>query len=161
MTSTTCVYGDQAKNHPSGGNVANLAAITHKRQNMDIKQRSCWKVKEKALQSLRCWTIAGFPESGMTAFHCSRPTLLLPHPSPIFSCLVLFPLAPLPSYLKGKLSLFAEIGMSIPAPLTRVCRSPPFILVKWLVLVVISPPCGGAFILPREHPRTSRQRVHV
>lgn len=30
-----------------------------------------------------------------------------------------------PSDPRGKLSLFAEIGMSIPAPLTQVCSSPP------------------------------------
>lgn len=56
------------------------------------------------------------------------------------------------SDLRGKLSLFAEIGMSILAPLTQVCRSLPFLLGKWLVLVVISPPFGGAFIPPHEHP---------
>lgn len=89
----------------------------------------------------------------MIAFHWSRPpSSLSPSSIPHFPLVSgPFPCAPLPSDLKGKLSLFAQIGMSIPTPLTQVCRSLPFILVKWLVLVVISPPFGGAFIPPHEH----------
>lgn len=50
----------------------------------------------------------------------SSPSLspLLPLSSPVF-------LPNPPSDPRGKLSLFAEIGMSIPAPLTQVCSSPP------------------------------------
>lgn len=47
-----------------------------------------------------------------------RLSPLLPLSSPVF-------LPNPPSDPRGKLSLFAEIGMSIPAPLTQVCSSPP------------------------------------
>lgn len=55
-----------------------------------------------------------------------------------------------PSDPRGKLSLFAEIGMSIPAPLTQVCSSPPHI--GEMISGVISPPLGEAFIPPRSPP---------
>lgn len=60
------IDADRAKNHTSGGNVANFTAITQ--QIKDRGEKSVNKAKillsgqAKSPQSLGCWTITGWTE---------------------------------------------------------------------------------------------------